>query len=82
MARRLATQLDAILDDAAMLVEIADLYLSPSQIGTMPPAAVEWHSSSGRVSKNSFFDVIEPSSEKNCRRLIDMRRLDHHSCAL
>jgi len=35
MARRLATQLDAILEDAAMLAENADLNLSRSQIETM-----------------------------------------------
>ena len=41
MARRLATQLDAILEDAAMLAENADLHLSRSQIETMLGAVVE-----------------------------------------
>ncbi|MDO8399081.1 MAG: hypothetical protein Q7T45_14805 [Bradyrhizobium sp.] len=35
MARRLAAQLDAILEDAAMLAEDTDLHLSRSQIETM-----------------------------------------------
>ena len=43
MARRLATQLDAILEDAAMLAENADLHLSRSQIETMLGAVVERH---------------------------------------
>ena len=41
MARRLATQLDAILEDAAMLAENADLHLSQSQLETMLGAVVE-----------------------------------------
>jgi hypothetical protein len=40
-ARRLATQLDTILEDAAMLAENADLHLSRSQIETMLGAVVE-----------------------------------------
>jgi hypothetical protein len=40
-ARRLATQLDAILEDAAMLAENADLHLSRSQIETMLGAVME-----------------------------------------
>ena len=43
MARRLATQLDAILEDAAMLAENADLHLSRYQIETMLAAVVERH---------------------------------------
>ena len=43
MARRLATQLDAILEDAAMLAENADLHLSQSQLETMLGAVVERH---------------------------------------
>jgi hypothetical protein len=43
LARRLATQLDAILEDAAMLAENADLRLSRSQIETMLCAVVEGH---------------------------------------
>jgi hypothetical protein len=43
MARRLATQLDAILEDAAMLAENTDLHLSRSQIETMLGAVVERH---------------------------------------
>ncbi|MEH2506376.1 DNA-binding transcriptional ArsR family regulator [Bradyrhizobium sp. AZCC 1578] len=42
-ARRLAIQLDAILEDAAMLAENADLHLSRSQIETMLGAVVERH---------------------------------------
>ena len=40
MARRLATQLDAILEDAAMLAENTDLHLSRSQIETC--LALSW----------------------------------------
>ena len=43
MARRLATQLDAILEDAAMLAENTDLHLSRSQTETMLGAVVERH---------------------------------------
>lgn len=42
-ARRLATQLDAILEDAAMLAENTDLHLSRSQIETMLGAVVQRH---------------------------------------
>ena len=41
MARRLATQLDAVLEDAAMLAENTGLNLSRSQIETMLGAVVE-----------------------------------------
>jgi len=43
MARRLATQLDTILEDAAMLAENTDLHLSSSQIETMLCAVVQRH---------------------------------------
>ncbi|WP_108518752.1 DUF6538 domain-containing protein [Bradyrhizobium algeriense] len=43
MARRLGAQLDAILEDAAMLAENTDLHLTPSQIDTMLRAVVERH---------------------------------------
>jgi len=42
-ARRLTTQLDAILEDAAMLAENTDLHLSSSQIETMLCAVVQLH---------------------------------------
>ncbi|WP_161855984.1 hypothetical protein [Bradyrhizobium sp. CCBAU 051011] len=43
MARRLAAQLDLILEDAAMLADSASLDLSPSQIETMLRAVVASH---------------------------------------
>jgi hypothetical protein len=43
VARRLAAQLDLILEDAAMLADSASLDLSPSQIETMLRAVVASH---------------------------------------
>jgi integrase len=43
LARRLAAQLDATLEDAAMLAEKTDLQLSSSQIETMLRAVVDGH---------------------------------------
>jgi integrase len=73
MARRLATQLDAILEDAAMLAENADLHLSRSQIETMLSAVVERHLTKlervALAAKNaSGFDVDQARSD-------DMRAL-------
>lgn len=68
MARRLATQLDAILDDAAMLAENADLHLSSSQIDTMLRAVVQRHLSKlervALAAKNApGFDVDQARSD-------------------
>jgi hypothetical protein len=40
-ARRQAAELDAVLEDAAMLAETSNLHLSPSQIETMLSAVIE-----------------------------------------
>jgi integrase len=68
MARRLATQLDSVLEDAAMLAEQTDLNLSWSQIETMLGAVVERHLTKlelvALAAKSSFnFDVDQARSD-------------------
>jgi hypothetical protein len=68
MARRLATQLDSILEDAAMLAEHNDVQLSRSQIETMLHAVVERQLSKldlvALAAKNSAgFDVDQAKSD-------------------
>ena len=68
-ARRLATQLDTILEDAAMLSEPTDLHLSRSQIETMLGAVVERHLTKleqvALAAKSSFnFDVDQASDDE------------------
>jgi hypothetical protein len=68
MARRLATQLDAILEDAAMLAEDTNLDLSRSQIETMLGAVVERQLTKlervAAAAKSAFgFDVDQARSD-------------------
>jgi hypothetical protein len=65
MARRLGAQLDAILEDAAMLAENTDLHLTPSQIDTMLRAVVEPHLEKVALAAKSApgFDVDRARSD-------------------
>ena len=68
VARRLAAQLDAILEDAAMLAEDTDLDLSRSQIETMLGAVVERQLTKlervALAAKNAFgFDIDRARSD-------------------
>lgn len=71
VARRLAAQLDVILEDAAMLADTTDLHLSRSQIETMLRGVVDTHLTKlervAHVAKNS------PTFDFQRERMADKR---------